>query len=72
MKPSKNVTVERPGTSYGYWVINHFAGYDRNRNALWNCTCTACGRQYNVRGFSLRSGKTRHCRHCNSKGFDNL
>lgn len=64
------VKIEKRGTRYGYWTVREYAGIDKQGNAMWWCTCENCGRDYRVRGFSLRAGKTKHCRHCNRKGCD--
>ena len=71
MSSGRRVVQEIPGTRYGYWRVEGFAGFDRRGNAMWKCICTACGQSYHVRGFALRAGKSRHCVHCNTKGFDN-
>lgn len=59
---------EKPDKKYGYWRIIGFDKLDKNNNAMYTCECTLCGRQYSVRGFAMRTGRSTHCRHCNGKG----
>lgn len=62
---------DETGKSYGYWkVLRPYGRNKKTKNARWLCECTICGRQYVRFGFALRLGKTRHCAHCNSKGYD--
>ena len=61
---------EQSGKKYGYWRVVSFHKIDPHGDARWWCKCESCGHIYSVRGFSLRNGSTKHCRHCNKKGCD--
>lgn len=50
---------EIPGTRYGLLTILGPAE-DRNGCAYWHCKCE-CGKELDVKGASLRSGKTKSC-----------
>ena len=58
---------EKEGQRYGYWRVIGFYGFDNRHNAMWLCKCEMCGNIYPVRGFTLRNGKSHHCRSCNGK-----
>lgn len=49
------------GNRYGSLVVQEYIG-----DKKWRCLCD-CGRTHEVRGRSLRSGKSTRCRSCASK-----
>lgn len=57
------------GKKYHYWEVLGFCDM-KGKNARWWCRCTNCGNIYPVFGFAMRSGKSKHCRYCNTHGLD--
>lgn len=60
---------DESGKTYGYWKVICFHDV-KYGNARWLCKCTNCGDCHPVYGFTLRSGRSKHCRKCNNKGLD--
>lgn len=55
---------EKPNTKYGHWVVIGFDKIDSHGDARWFCECTSCGQVYSVKGYKLRTNRTRQCRKC--------
>lgn len=64
-----NKIKDETDKTYGYWKVIKFYDF-KSHNARWLCECTNCKGLYPVFGFSLRNGKSTHCKHCNNKGLD--
>lgn len=61
------IIMEASGKRYGLWEVINYTRLDKNRNAMFRCKCHGCDEFYNVRGFTLRTGKSKSCRKCNWK-----
>ena len=48
------------GKMFGKWHVDSFARYSEH-GSYWNCTCTGCGKQREIRIQLLTSGKTKSC-----------
>lgn len=48
------------GQRFGRLTVIGFAGFAKNRNAMWDCKCD-CGRICTVKGGKLTSGSTKSC-----------
>lgn len=59
-------TEDRPyrkdltGKMFGKWHVDSFARYSEH-GSYWNCTCTGCGKQKEIRVQLLTSGKSKSC-----------
>lgn len=59
-------TEDRPyrkdltGKTFGKWRVDSFARYSEH-GSYWNCTCTGCGKQKEIRVQLLTSGKSKSC-----------
>lgn len=59
-------TEDRPyrkdltGKTFGKWHVDSFARYSEH-GSYWNCTCTGCGKQREIRVQLLTSGKSKSC-----------
>lgn len=56
MSPKINLT----GRKFGRLTVLREDGRDKRGELLWLCLC-GCGRELSVRGYALRSGRTRAC-----------
>lgn len=54
------------GSRFGRLVVASRGPNGEHQHARWNCRCD-CGRDYLVRGTSLRSGTTTQCPHCRAE-----
>ena len=64
-----NIIQEKENTKYGFWTVLEFDRVDEHHDARWLCRCELCGEIHSVRGFTLRNGKSTHCRFCNRKAW---
>lgn len=60
--------IDITGQKFGKLTALHFVGYDNHRQTLWKCRCD-CGNYSVVRGYLLRTGKTKSCG-CTRNGVD--
>lgn len=58
---------EKSGARYNDWTIRQFHKIDSHGDARWWCTCERCGRDYSVKGYTLRNGQSTKCRQCADK-----
>lgn len=58
--------MEESGKMYGYWRVISFSHVDKHYDANFLCECTLCGAIKPVRGFALRNGRTKKCKHCSN------
>jgi hypothetical protein len=57
----QNAKLIEPGTAYGDWVVTGRSDKTNpSGQVFWECRCV-CGRERDVSGYSLRSGKSRGC-----------
>jgi len=56
--------LDLTGKTFGELTVREFAGFDRNRHALWLCDCS-CGVTKIIRGTNMRARKnpTISCKH---------
>ena len=52
--------IPEEGNTYGKLYVTEFAGFTKQRMALWLCLC-ACGNETVVPGTQLRRGHTTSC-----------
>lgn len=56
----QGVIKDITGRRFGRLTVIGIAGRDNHRQVIWRCRCD-CGKEANVRGYSLRSGNTQSC-----------
>lgn len=49
------------GKQFGEWRVIRRAETDLNGGAHWACVCGCCGKEHVVRGYHLRTGRSRSC-----------
>ena len=54
------------GKTFNGWKVIGFHGKDRFNKSRWLCICTECGREKDVDGHNLRSGRSKKCRPCSA------
>jgi len=52
--------IDLTGQRFGRLTVIEFAKKTKDRQFMWKCKCD-CGNEVDVRGYSLRSGKTKSC-----------
>ena len=53
--------IDLTGQDFSYWHVIERAENRPGGRAYWKCKCTACGKEKEVSGNHLRSGKTTNC-----------
>lgn len=55
----------KAGIQIGYWLLLSEAPVRPGGNRYWFCRCTKCNTTHEVKAYTLRTRKTRHCKKCN-------
>jgi len=55
--------IDLSGKKFGLWTVISLGDVDRNMRHRWLCECE-CGKHQNIRGDSLKDGKSNGCREC--------
>ena len=53
--------IDLTGQDFGYWHVLERTENDKGGKARWKCKCTACGKEKEVAGGHLRSGRSTNC-----------
>lgn len=53
--------IDLTGQDFGYWHVIERAPNNKEGGARWKCKCTACGKEKEVSGGHLRSGRSTNC-----------
>ena len=55
------------GQTFGYWRVVKFSYIRDTTHYYWECQCTLCGRNYEVRADTMTRKKSTKCRSCGSR-----
>ena len=51
--------IDLAGKRFGDWLVDHYVGA-----AKWRCVCRRCGTHHDVKGWTLRTGRSKRCSDC--------
>lgn len=61
------VLIDLTGKQFGKWQVLYKSGMTANKASVWRCKCTECGKEYDIVGATLRSGKSTKCLACSAR-----
>lgn len=53
--------INLTGSQFGKWTVVRLAATGISGGAHWLCVCSCCGDEHVVRGYHLRTGRSRSC-----------
>ena len=57
------------GQIFNSWQVLYVSDCGTDKPTMYMCKCLQCGAHHEVYGYSLSSGKSRMCRSCSAKAF---
>lgn len=56
--------IDLSNQTFNYWKVQYLVSKGTNCDSIWHCQCLLCGKEKDIRAYSLTKGISTKCRAC--------